>query len=162
MNVITRFVTSQCAASERAAGLGMTGLARWGLWDGLKARAISGTAWTKVDLGNRLLCTTSGSAPTDKDGDGVGNNKKKRKKERVDSPYVLRRNVYLQKVGALRKEFLKRIEAERAEKERIKKERYQQGFSRAEQRMQLSRYVFSFDPFASICSFSLCSTGQSF
>lgn len=65
--------------------------------------------------------------------------KKKRKKERIDSPYVLRRTVYLQKLQALRKQFMKRIEADRAEKKRIETERNRQSFINAQLRLQNAR-----------------------
>lgn len=95
---------------------------------------------TNFATGERLLC--SASEPPNADEKEVNvTRKKKAKKERVDTPYVLRRTEYLKKIGALRKDFIEQVKADRSEEERIKTEKYQQKFIDAELRMQRRRYV---------------------
>lgn len=142
MNISYRLLTSRYAISERVGGLGLFGTLGGQERCGNLVSFRVGTSGTKVCFGDRSLSSNgaTGQSNTEKGIDNEGNSgKKKRKKERIDSPYVLRRTAYLQKVQTLRKEFMKRIEADRAEKKRIETERKRQGFISAELRMQNTR-----------------------
>lgn len=88
--------------------------------------------------------TNSESSPSMKTSDdnrSKSGNKRPRKKRLPDSPYVLRRAEYLEKVGRLRAKFLEKIKKERAEKELREREKYQSRFIVDKERVEQKRYV---------------------